>query len=140
MSDENKDQSSGQLESKQPVPKAQIVTILIIVIGFFIVFGYLKVTAPPEKPLSPADERKMLIEKHFSAWDGSHKGLEKLIKNSMHDPQSYEHIKTIYFDNGSYLLVQTEFRGKNTFGAVVKNQVRAKVGLDGEILKILDQQ
>jgi hypothetical protein len=34
---------------------------------------------------------------------------------------------------------QTTFRGKNAFGGVVKNTVKAKVSLDGDVLEIIDQ-
>ena len=86
-----------------------------------------------------AEVRKERIERQFSAWDGSHRNLEKTIKKSMNDPDSYDHAETIYWDNGDHLIVKTTFRGKNAFGGVVKNFVKAKVSLDGNILQILDQ-
>lgn len=84
-----------------------------------------------------AEERTKLIEKHFSAWDGSHRGLTKLIKAGMNDPNSYEHVETSYVDKGDYLIVKTTFRGKNAFGGVVTNWVQAKVDLDGNVLEII---
>jgi len=86
-----------------------------------------------------AEERKKKIESQFSAWDGSHRNLERVIKESMNDPDSYEHVKTVYWDRGDYLIVKTTFRGKNAFGGVVKNSVTAKVSLDGQVLQILSQ-
>ena len=85
------------------------------------------------------ESRIKRIEKQFSPWDGSHRVLEKLIKRAMNDPNSYEHAETIYWDKGDFLVVQTTYRGKNAFGGVVKNFVRAKVSLDGQILQVLDQ-
>jgi hypothetical protein len=38
-----------------------------------------------------------------------------------------------------HLIVNTTFRGKNAFGGVVKNTVKAKVSLDGESVEILEQ-
>lgn len=84
-------------------------------------------------------DRLTLIRSQFSAWDGSHNNLEKTIKASMNDPDSYEHDKTTYNDMGGYLLVVTQYRGKNGFGALVRGFVKAKVGLDGAIIKILEQ-
>lgn len=84
-------------------------------------------------------ERKKVIEKQFSAWDGSHNALEKLIKNNMNDPDSYEHVETLYGDYETYLIVKTTYRGKNVYGGVVKNFVKAKVSMDGTILSILDE-
>ncbi|WP_123631191.1 hypothetical protein [Salinisphaera orenii] len=86
-----------------------------------------------------AEKRKKRIESQFSAWDGSHRNLERVIQNSMNDPDSYDHVETVYWDQGDYLIVRTTFRGKNAFGGVVKNSVKAKVSLDGQILQILDQ-
>lgn len=86
-----------------------------------------------------AAERKKRIERQFSAWDGSHRNLENVIKKAMNDPDSYEHAETVYWDRGDHLVVRTTYRGKNAFGGVVKNFVKAKVSLDGQILQILDQ-
>jgi hypothetical protein len=84
-------------------------------------------------------ERQKKINSQFSIWNGSHINLEREIKDSMHDPNSYQHIKTGYYDKGDYLIVSTTFRGKNAFGALIKNTVKAKVNLEGHILEILEQ-
>ncbi len=86
-----------------------------------------------------AAKRKEMIEKQFSSWDGSHYGLTEVIKEGMHDPKSYKHVETVYWDMGDHLVVRTTFRGKNVFGGVVKNTVKAKVSLDGDVLEIIDQ-
>lgn len=86
-----------------------------------------------------AEARKKRIEQQFSAWDGSHNNLERVIKKAMNDPDSYEHDETVYWDMGDHLVVKTTYRGKNAFGGVVRNFVKAKVSLDGDILQILDQ-
>ncbi|MBU0518798.1 hypothetical protein KKA00_05960 [bacterium] len=85
------------------------------------------------------DPRTQRIESQFSQWDGSHRNLVKLIKESMNDAKSFEHVETSYWDMGEYLIVKTTFRGKNAFGGVVKNWVKAKVDLDGNILEVLEQ-
>ncbi len=82
--------------------------------------------------------RKALLQKGFSAWDGSHKKLTEYIKESMNDPSSYDHAATVYQDMDEYLVVTTTFRGKNAFGAIVKNSVRAKVDVSGNILEIIE--
>ena len=86
-----------------------------------------------------AEARKKRIELQFSAWDGSHNNLERLVKKAMNDPDSYEHDETVYWDMGDHLVVKATYRGKNAFGGVVRNFVKAKVSLDGDILQILDQ-
>ncbi len=77
------------------------------------------------------------IESQFSAWDGSHKNLVAHIKESMNDPKSFEHIKSKYWTREDHLIVVTEFRGKNAYGGVVKDYVKAKVDMQGNILEIL---
>lgn len=84
-------------------------------------------------------KRNKQILAQFSSWDGSHYNLEKLIEQNMKDPDSYEHVRTEYWDKGSYLIVKTTYRGKNSFGAKVINSTTARVSLDGRVLKIIRQ-
>ena len=81
--------------------------------------------------------RQSRIELQFSGWDGSHRTLEQLIKRSMNDPASYDHVETAYSDQGDHLVVVTSYRGKNAFGGVVKQTTTAKVSVDGEIFEII---
>lgn len=83
--------------------------------------------------------RQKLIEQQFSAWDGSHINLERAIKKSMNDPDSYEHDETKYWDRGDHLVVLTQFRGRNGFGGMVRNTVKAKVDMAGNIIEVMDQ-
>lgn len=92
----------------------------------------------PVKPLTAKEQRQKLIEKQFSPWDGSHRNLESLIKESMNDPSSYEHVKTTYWDQKTYLTVKTVFRGRNAFGGMVLDSVKANIDLNGNILKVLE--
>jgi len=91
------------------------------------------------RPKTPEEQRKERIEKGFSGWDGSHRALTKLIKQSMNDPDSYDHVETVYWDKKDHLIVRTTFRGKNAFGGVVKNWVKAKCDLDGNVIGVLEQ-
>ena len=95
--------------------------------------------AKKRKEQLAAQAREERIHDQFSNWDGSHMNLARFIKNNMHDPDSYEHAKTVYSDKGDYLIVKTTYRGKNGFGGVVLNYVTAKVSLDGQVLAIIDQ-
>ena len=89
-----------------------------------------------ERKEAEAQRREEKIEDQFSSWNGSHRQLTKVIKESMHNPDSYEHVETSYKDMGDYLIVRTKFRGTNGFGAVVTNNVEARVSLDGQVLEI----
>lgn len=100
----------------------------------------IKVKEEQEKLVLEKADRKRKIEKElFSAWDGSHRGLSKFIKDNMNDPDSYEHIETKYSDQGTHLFVDMKFRGANAFGAKVINRVTANCDYDGNVLKVLSQ-
>lgn len=124
-------------EENKKVGQGCLVLVAIVIVIIVIV----SLSSNGEKPeLTEEEQRTEMIEKEFSAWDGSHRELTKVIKESMHDPGSYEHVKTVYGDRGDHLIVTTEFRGKNAFGGVVLNTVTAKVSLEGEVIEILSQE
>lgn len=84
------------------------------------------------------------FESNFSAWDGSHIKLERLIEDNMNDPGSYEHVETRYRlvlnSEPKHAVVTTKFRGRNAYGGMVLNTVSAKVDIeDGAVLEILSQ-
>lgn len=83
--------------------------------------------------------RQKRIESGFSAWNGSHIAITRIIKKSMNDPKSFEHVETSYGDRGDYLVVKTTFRGKNAFGGVVLNWITAKCDLDGNVIEVTGQ-
>lgn len=56
----------------------------------------------------------------------------------MNDRKSFEHVNTSYTLLDDYAVVVMEFRGKNTFGAMVLNNVKAKISYDCEVLEILE--
>jgi hypothetical protein len=93
------------------------------------------------KGLEPNDykpTRTELIENQFNPWDGSHINLTRLIKESLNDPNSYEHVETVYWDNHTHIIVSTTFRGKNVFGGVVENYIKAKYDDKGKLIAILN--
>lgn len=112
---------------------------IAIVIMAFLALG--STNPPPPKPIGPKtakEARKEQLEKHFK-FDGSHKGLTNLIKASMNDPGSYEHVDTRYVDNIDYLIVITTFRGRNAFNALVKQTITAKVDLEGRVIEVVSK-
>lgn len=80
-------------------------------------------------------ERQKKIEAQFSGWSGAHYNFERMIKDAMNDPGSYEHVETKYIDKGSYIRVSCTFRGKNGFGGTVKNTKIADFSVNGTFLK-----
>jgi hypothetical protein len=83
------------------------------------------------------EQRKKNIEKLFSQWDGSHIELTKKIKESLNDPNSYEHIETKYRDMGSTLTVYKTFTAKNSFGGRLKRQVIVVSDMQGNITEVI---
>lgn len=75
-----------------------------------------------------AEARTKKVKEQFGWWGNW--VLTEMIKMSMNDPKSFEHVKTTYIDYGTHLMVTTTFRGKNGFGGVVKQRVVAKVDLN----------
>lgn len=84
--------------------------------------------------------REQMISRGFTVFSGEHRQLKEVVKNSLHDPDSYKHIDTAYWDNGDHLIVNFKYSGTNAFGGRVKGFVKAKVSLEGEVLKILEEQ
>ena len=85
---------------------------------------------------SPSELRTEQIEKQFSLWDGSHDNTVKEIKRHMKNPKSFEHVKTVYFDRekiDNTIKIVCEFRGTNSYNAVVLNRAEAIVDINGNI-------
>ena len=99
-----------------------------------------RVLTEEEKAAAAAQQRKELIEKQFSDWDGSHDALTKFIKKNMNDPKSYKHVETRYRDDGDFVTVQAKFRGTNAFGGLVMNKVVARCSISGQVLEIVSQE
>lgn len=88
---------------------------------------------------TPKTERQIKLEKQFSAWDGSHLELTRIIKKAMNDPDSYEHVETNYWDMNDHIVVRTTYSGKNAFGGRVKNWVKAKFDDEGKLIEIMEE-
>ena len=83
------------------------------------------------------------VKDQFDPWDGSHVNLTNMVKKSMHDPDSYEHVQTKYrlvlTGDHPYIFLTSEFRGKNAFGAVIKQTVSAKADLTTGVITEINQ-
>jgi hypothetical protein len=127
----------NQSEMHRSVTKKDIlIAIVVCCVGLVIAIHFLG----GSDSKTPEEIKKERLENQFSAWDGSHRGLTNYIKNAMNDPGSYEHVETVYWDRKDHLIVKATFRGKNAFGGVVKNSVKAKVDLAGNVLEVIETQ
>lgn len=80
----------------------------------------------------------------FSPWDGSFRPLEAFIKENMNDPKSYDHANTYYRlqlndRKNPKAIITEEFRGKNAFGAVVKQMVQIEYNINKETFRVIGQ-
>lgn len=79
----------------------------------------------------------------FSGWDGAYRPLEKIIKESMNDEDSYKHVRTSYrilMDGAPHAIISTTFSGTNVYAARVKQTISADVDIKtGQIITIIDQ-
>lgn len=82
-------------------------------------------------------KRQKTIESQFSAWNGEHRALGKYVKENLKNPDSYEHVKTVYVDKGDNLLLETTYRATNSFNAVITQKTYAETSIDGSSLKII---
>lgn len=107
--------------------------VMAVVAASFVV---LSSSGEAPTPKTPAELRQERIELQFSAWDGSHRNLVERVKSAMNDPDSFEHVDTTYIDRRDDLFLRMKFRGSNTFGGKVLNEVMASADLDGKILSV----
>jgi hypothetical protein len=112
---------------------------LAVAFFIFIAFGSGDDDSKTNADGTPKTERQIQLEKQFSAWDGSHIELTKIIKKAMNDPDSYEHVETVYWDMTDHVVVRTTYSGKNAFGGRVKNWVKAKADNNGKIIEIIEE-
>ena len=78
-------------------------------------------------------------EAHRNAWNGSNRILVEKIKDLMNDPSSFEHVGTYWVPSESgekYYGVRMKYRGKNSFGAIMTEEVTAVIDFNGNILRM----
>lgn len=95
-----------------------------------------------ERPKNYTYANYVDIMEDFSPWDGSYRPLEKLLKENMNDPSSYEHVETRYNTRPikKDLLIRTTYRGKNIFGATVTVTSEAKVDAKTKKITLLSTE
>ena len=116
--------------------------IVLIVIAVSLWIALIVIVINDKSEVQPEEKhqstKKELVESQFNSWDGSHRKLTELIKASMNDADSYEHVKTVWIlDTDSTIYVTTKFRGSNAFGAKVLNQISARFTVSGDIIEII---
>ncbi len=86
---------------------------------------------------SPEERKLARFKASLESWDGAPKKLKELIKKGMNDPDSFKHDRLeVHSEAGGYALVTEHFMGKNMYGGTVRNWVKAKIDLDGNVLHV----
>jgi hypothetical protein len=77
-------------------------------------------------------------EPKLSAWDGACNVCERAIKAQLNDPSSYGHAATARPQiEGAYWTVETSFRAKNAFGALILTSKKCFIQ-QGQVVRIAD--
>jgi cytoskeletal protein RodZ len=77
------------------------------------------------------------FKSNFSRYDGRHIMLEILVKEQIHDPRSFKHVKTKVAKLESGYEITMHYRGKNAFGATVMNWIKATCDDGGNLTGIV---
>jgi hypothetical protein len=114
-----------------------VLVVILITVNAFI--------EEPEK--EPVIKTAMqLKEEHlarvFSSWDGSSSTVVDLVKATLNDPESFEHLNTNYIQTGSdeehrEYLVTMEFTAKNGFGGRLRKWVTVILDKDGNYVSTI---
>lgn len=125
----------------KPKPKQYgcgTVILISIVVGIWVsaISPNHQTTSKPPTPKTAEQLKEEKIKLAFSPWDGSHRQLEKYVKNNLKDPESYEHIETRYGVKDDIVTVVMKYRAKNSFGGFVVNQAIATAKIDGTLITV----
>lgn len=132
MSENSKSINEADKQKKRAKINYYIVGALIIVVAFIVTLPKSKKESEPVKAIS----RKDSIENMF-ALDGSQKKLREYVKEKLNDPESFEAIKTEYWDHDSDIVVKMVFTAKNGYGGRVKQTIMARCNINGDISEIM---
>lgn len=95
--------------------------------------------AEPEETPAKVDNRTRAekIADQFSTHDGRHYLVARRVKRMLHDPDSFEHLKTVYAVVGDELQIFMSYYAKNAFGAQVITTHTAMVNIEtGDVLTL----
>lgn len=112
-------------------------------VGFIIVIGILWNAVPNDtnsnssKSKSESKTNEERVNDLQSGYDGSIRSVVKFVKNSMNDPESFEHVETRtgFYEKESF-IVSMKYRGKNQFGGVITKYIDVKLDYSGNIISI----
>jgi len=131
------------VSQKQTHPGVWLALIIIVLCVFAVIWCMIKYSDRiPASSGSPTIQSSQNAQTQSNAcrgpfiniWNNSSPDLVKAVKKSMNDPKSFEHIYTRYWNLGNQVVVKMAFRGRNAFGGVVAQKVRAEFDCSGSLL------
>ncbi len=120
--------------------KIEIYLIAWVLIIWWVIYTQLKTWPVLEAVPSYTSESKSSSSREscFSSRDWRHENVSKAIKNSMNDPDSYEHVETKYSHNwANNIIVTTKVRWKNTFWAKILKEYVFQTDENCNIVSVL---
>lgn len=89
---------------------------------------------PAVKKVGRTEVEKQGYLADFTKWDNHHYNLVKYVKSVMNDPNSFEHVETGCWRKGTdSVVIKMTYRGKNGFGGVINQDVRATAHVDSAL-------
>jgi hypothetical protein len=123
--------------------KSERTPIWMRLVGIIIVIGLLWNAVPNDtdsnssKSKSVQKTNEERVSELQSGYDGSIPSVVKFVKNSMNDPESFEHVETRtgFYEKESF-IVSMKYRGKNPFGGVITKYIDVKSDYSGNVISI----
>jgi len=81
--------------------------------------------------------REAQIRQGFGFY-GEHTELTRMVKADMDDPESFQLAACNYFDQDDHIVVIEDFRGRNAYGVMQKFSIKAKCGIDGGVIEVMN--
>ncbi len=123
--------------------KSERTPVWMRLVGLIIVIGLLWNAVPNDtdsntsKSKSTPKTNEERVSELQSGYDGSIRSVVKFVKNSMNDPDSFEHVETRtgFYEKESF-IVSMKYRGKNPFGGVITKYIDLKVDYSGNVISV----
>lgn len=116
--------------------------IFVVIIAGFIIQGISKATDKRDNPSALEQEESSqqptpeeILNSQFS-YQGEHYELARMVKESMHNPDSYEFVSGEHWTNNNGTFASLKYRGTNGFGGVVTEEVVATLDSSGNVISI----
>lgn len=142
--DKMKNLSEAEIERRKKV-NSKILKVLLPIIGIFVIIMMVSTCSESEKPKTKAEIEQQKNDSIFEARtkkiDLALMGFEKMVKDKMRDPDSYENIAKTYDkkDTANVVKMLLKFRGNNAFGGKTITTVLADYNVKEDYLDIKEQ-